>query len=95
MPEAGPHNYWIEDEALYIAHYNAGLRVVDVSGDLMGNLYTQGREMAKFKPFDRNGIVPNAPMTWGVMPWKGNIIFTDMNSGLWVIRAEPKQVLIQ
>ena len=95
VPEAGPHNYWIEDEVLYIAHYNAGLRVVDISGDLMGNLYTQGREMAKFKPFDRNGVVPNAPMTWGVMPWKGNIFFTDMNSGLWAIRAEPKQVLIQ
>ena len=37
-------------------------------------------EMAKFKPFDKDGVVPNSPMTWGVMPWKGNFFFSDMNS---------------
>jgi hypothetical protein len=94
IPDAGPHNYWIENEILYIAHYNAGVRVVDVSGELKGDLLRQGREMAKFKPFDKDGVVPNSPMTWGVMPWKGNFFFSDMNSGLWSAQLEPKRPMI-
>ena len=45
--------------------------MVDVSGDLMGNLYTQGREIAVFKAYDPIGYVPNSPMAWSVMPFKG------------------------
>ena len=50
IPEAGPHNFWIQNDTMYVAYYNAGLRVVDVSGELMGNLYDQGRELARFFP---------------------------------------------
>ena len=33
VPEAGPHNFWIQNDTLYVAYYNAGLRVVDISGE--------------------------------------------------------------
>ena len=31
VPEAGTHNLWAENDVLYIAYYNGGLRVVDAS----------------------------------------------------------------
>jgi hypothetical protein len=30
--------------------------------------------------------VPNAPMVWGPQPYKGNIFFSDWNSGLWCVK---------
>ena len=85
VPEAGSHNFWVDGDTLYVAYYNAGLRVVDLSGDLKGNLYEQGREIAHFKSFDPEGRVANAPMAWGPQPYKGHIFFSDWNSGLWAV----------
>jgi hypothetical protein len=90
VTEFGTHNIWVEDDKLYQAYYEGGLRVVDVSGELMGNLYTQGREIAVFKPFDPEGYVANSPMVWSAIPYKGNIFFADTNSGLWAVRIQPK-----
>ncbi len=92
VPEAGTHNLWVEDDILYIAYYNGGLRVVDISGELRGDLYRQGREIAHFLPHHPDSRVPNAPMVWGPQPFKGNIFLSDMNSGLWAVKlvdAEP------
>ena len=27
------------------------------------------------------------PLVWGVFPWKGMVLASDMNSGLWVFRV--------
>ena len=86
VPEAGSHNLWVEDDILYVGYYNGGLRVVDVSGDLRGDLYQQGREIAFFEPADPEGFKPNAPFVWGPQPFKGNIFLTDWNSGLWAVK---------
>ncbi|HVS15066.1 MAG TPA: hypothetical protein VMV46_14155 [Thermoanaerobaculia bacterium] len=86
VPEAGTHNLWIEDDVLYVAYYNGGLRVVDVSGELLGDLYAQGREIAMFMPYDGEGFIPNSPFTWGPQPYKGHIFFSDWNSGLWAVK---------
>ncbi|MEO8451027.1 MAG: Ig-like domain-containing protein [Gemmatimonadota bacterium] len=95
IPEAGPHNFWIENDTMYVAYYNAGLRVVDVSGELMGNLYDQGRELARFKAFDPSGIVPNAAMAWGPQPYKGHVFFSDHHSGIWSVKLpERKETLV-
>ena len=89
VPEAGTHNMWIEDDVLYQAYYEGGLRVVDLSGELMGNLAKQGREIAVFKPFDPNGYMANQPNVWGAQPHKGHVFFSDFNSGLWSVRIQP------
>jgi hypothetical protein len=89
VSEYGTHNIWVENDVLYQAYYEGGLRVVDVSGELMGNLYTQGREIAAFKSADPLGYVPNSPMVWSAMPFKGHVFFTDTNSGLWAVRLQP------
>jgi len=94
VPETGPHNFMVdEDEVLWIAHYTGGFRAVDISGDLRGNLYTQGREVARFLPYDPNGVIPNAPFSWGVHPHPSQklMLFSDMHSGLWAIELEPAQ----
>jgi len=90
VPEYGTHNIWVEDDVLYQAYYEGGLRVVDVSGELMGNLYTQGREMAVFKSVDPRGYTSNATMVWSAMPHKGYVFFTDTNSGLWAVKIQPE-----
>lgn len=91
VPYAGSHNYWIEDEILYVAFYNGGVRVVDLSGELMGDLRKQGREIAWIIPNDPNGYVPNAPFTWGAQLHKGHIFYSDWNSGLWSAKLEPEK----
>lgn len=91
VPEAGTHNLWVENDILYAAYYNGGLRLVDISGDLMGDLYRQGREIAWYLPTDKDGVVPNAPMVWGPQPHKGTIFFSDWNTGLWAAKLVPKR----
>ncbi len=94
VPEAGSHNLWIEDDVLYAAYYNGGMRAVDISGELKGNLYRQGREMAHYMAFDPEGFRANAPFTWGGQPYKGNLFFAEHNSGLWAVKIHPRtQVL--
>jgi len=89
VPYGGTHNFWVDGDTLYIAYYNAGLRVIDISGELLGDLYRQGREIGYFLADDPQGFKPNARRTWGTMTHKGNIFFTDNNSGLWAVRLKP------
>lgn len=91
VPEAGSHNYWIEDDVMYAAFYNGGLRVVDVSGELMGDLYEQGREIALFLPSDPKAAIPNSTFTWGPQPYKGLIYLSDWNSGIWAVKLGDLQ----
>ena len=93
LADSGPHNLWIdwEEEIMYVGYYDAGLRVVDVSGDLLGDLYRQGREIARFFPEDNEGFLANAAFTWGPQPHKGTIFLADFNSGLWAVRLKPAE----
>ena len=84
--EFGTHNLWVEDDILFQAYYEGGMRIVDVSGELMGDLADQGREIAVFKSYDPDGYIANAPMVWGAQPYKGHIFVADHNSGLWAVR---------
>jgi hypothetical protein len=91
--EFGSHDIIVEDDVMYQAYYDGGLRVVDVSGELLGNLAEQRREIAVFKAFDPNGRTANASFAMNAMPWKGHILFTDFNSGLWVAKLEPRPIV--
>jgi hypothetical protein len=100
VPEAGAHNFWIDEEAgiLYAGYYQGGIRVVDVTGELRGELYRQGREIAYFLPAagPEEAKLPYQPMVWGVFPmfdsgWRptGEMLYaTDYNSGLWSFTVE-------
>lgn len=84
VPEAGAHNVWVEGDRLYVGYYQGGLRVLDISGELRGDLYAQGREVAAILTTDGDSLVPNWPMAWGAQIHEGRIYSTDFNSGLWV-----------
>ena len=89
VPEAGSHNFWIDGDLMYAAFYNGGLRIVDISGELMGDLYKQGREIDWFMPRVPGSAQPNSTNVWGAMPHKGIIYICDMNSGLWALKLVP------
>ena len=88
VPEAGSHNLWVYGDILIAGNYQAGLRVVDISGELLGDIYKQGREIGYYVPYHKDGKIPNAPMVWGAQPYKDYIFFADMNSGLYCIQLE-------
>lgn len=91
VPESGAHNIWVENDILYMGYYNGGGRVLDVSGELRGDLYKQGREMGRLWTGDAAGFRPNLPFAWGAQPHKGMVFFNDMNTGLWIVKlGEPK-----
>jgi hypothetical protein len=92
LEDYGSHDIIVENDILYQAYYDGGVRVVDVSGELLGNIAEQRREIAVFKPYDPKGFTANAPFVMNAMPWKGQVLFTDFNSGLWAAKLEPKTV---
>ncbi len=92
LEDYGSHDIIVENDVLYQAYYDGGVRVVDVSGELLGNIAEQRREIAVFKPYDPKGFTANAPFVMNAMPWKGQVLFTDFNSGLWAAKLEPKTV---
>jgi len=91
VPEAGSHNLWVFDDILIAGNYQGGLRVVDISGELLGDIYKQGREIGLYVPYHKEGKIPNAPMVWGAQPYKDYIFFADMNSGLYCIQLVDGQ----
>jgi hypothetical protein len=92
--DGGSHNVWVAGDTLYLGDYQGGLRVLDVSGDLRGDLLSQGREMAHVVTSDGHGVVPNAANAWGAIYRDGLIYVPDINSGLWIVRIEGKSELV-
>ncbi len=90
VPEGGAHNIWVEDDVMYMGYYSGGGRVVDVSGELRGDLYRQGREVGRLWTGDPESYRPNLAFTWGAQPYKGLIYFNDINSGLWIVKLGSK-----
>ena len=94
IPEAGSHNMWIDGDRLYAAFYNGGTRVIDISGELKGNLGLQGREIAHYAANDPDAFVPNAPFSWGPQIHKGHLFIAEHHSGLWSVRLQPRRTLV-
>lgn len=90
VPEGGAHNMWVENDVMYVGYYSGGGRVVDVSGELRGDLYQQGREIARVWTGDPDGFRPNLTFTWGAQPHNSLIYFNDVNSGLWIVKLGEK-----
>jgi len=100
VPEGGSHNFWAANDMLYEGYYSGGARVLDISGELRGDLYRQGREIARFWTGDAKGFRANLPFTWGGQPCSVKcdsdllnslIYFNDIHSGLWITKlGEPK-----
>ena len=89
--DGGVHNVWVVGDTLYLGNYQGGARVLDISGELKGDLLRQGREMSWILTADSLGHRKRAPFAWGAVVRDGNIFVPDINTGLWILRLEPKQ----
>jgi hypothetical protein len=91
LPGAAPHNFWL-DEARGIAYfswYENGIQAVDVSGELSGELERQGRRIAELQYGVGNFCFGGAgTCTWAPQLHNGSIFLSDLNTGLWVLRAD-------
>ena len=93
--DGGTHNVWVTGDTLYLGDYQGGLRVLDISGELRGDLLAQDREMAHVHTGDAQGMLPNAAMAWGAFYHNGLVWVNDVFSGLWVVKLEPKKPVVQ
>jgi hypothetical protein len=89
LPERGAGGLRAEDDVLFVAYGEGGLRALDVSGDLLGDLAAQGRELGAVRTGDPGGYRPNLPMARAVAGRDGLIVAGDVNGGLWVTRLTP------
>lgn len=99
VPGAGTHNFSVDETngILYAAFYNAGVRALNVRGDLETcavsqqvvtgtlvrcDLAAMGREVAR-------GLASGAPpvYVWGVQYVGGQLYASDMLNGLWKLQA--------
>lgn len=89
-PGATPHNFWLDESQgiLYVGWYGNGVRAIDVSGTLLGQLERQGREIAGLR-YETGGacVVSAATCTWAPQLHNGRIFVSDLNSGLWVLEV--------
>jgi hypothetical protein len=101
---AGPHNFFV-DEAngiLYAAYYNAGIRALDVHGDLGSctsaqrsttngvtrcDLRAMGRELAIGLATGLGAFNANPPYVWGVQYVNGILYASDLDNGIWKLKA--------
>jgi hypothetical protein len=90
--EFGAHNLWVEDDLLYIGAYDGGVRVLDVSGDLRGELREQGRVIGAVYTGALDGYRPNQALAWSAIPHRGHIMVSDINTGFWVAKVMQPQV---
>ena len=99
VDNAGTHNFSVDEQRgiLYAAYYNAGVRALDVRGDLSTctaaqksadgrcDLKKMGRELAA--GLQNSGIV----FIWGVH-FDGNFVYaSDMWNGLWKLEAADRK----
>ena len=90
--EFGAHNLWVEDNLLYIGAYDGGVRVLDVSGDLRGELREQGRVIGSLYTGALDGYRPNQALAWSAIPHRGHIMVSDINTGFWVAKVVHAQI---
>ena len=91
VPGATPHNFWLDEEngVLYVGWYSNGLRAFDVTGELLGELDRQDREIA-FSDYGTGvGGCPGGPTStcsWAPQLDNGLVYVSDMNTGLWIFQ---------
>ncbi len=91
VPGATPHNFWLDEARaiLYMAWYENGIRALDVSGTLMGELDRQGREIASLVYGGSGSCFAGiGTCTWAPQLHNGLIFLSDLNSGLWVLQPD-------
>jgi hypothetical protein len=97
--DAGTHNFSVDarNGILYAAYYNAGVRALDIRGDLgtctTAQRGTAGRcDLAKMGREIGAGLASGSPpvYVWGVEYLNGSLYVSDMPGGLWVLNPATR-----
>ena len=94
VPGAGTHNFSVDEASgiLYAAYYNAGVRAIDITGDLAScteaqkspdgrcDLGLMGRELAR-------ALDGGESYVWGVKLEGSRLFVSDMPNGIWMLEA--------
>lgn len=91
---ASPHNFWLDEARgiLYAAWYNNGVYAVDVSGELLGRLDLQGREITNSRYNGSTGCDFSSPASvnltcsWAPQLHNGRLYVSDLDAGLKVLQ---------
>lgn len=83
VPGSTPHNFWLDESRaiLFVGWYTNGLRAIDVSGTLSGDLDGQGRELGYIIPSGFRG----AGSIWAPQLHDGVIYMSDIYNGVWAV----------
>lgn len=87
-----PHDFWLDEDRgiLYVAWHKYGVRAIDVSGTLMGELERQGCEIAKVMydgSYDGPGTCGfDRTCSHSLQLLNGLVYVSDWLSGLWVLQ---------
>ncbi len=84
VPEAGADRLTIESSTMFVGFRQGGVRIVDVTGELRGDIYREGRQVGWFMTSTPEG----AAMASSAVSFKGLLFVADANSGLWVLRHQ-------
>ncbi len=82
--EAIDHNGYVKGAELFLANYTAGIRIINVSD--VSNM----NEIAFFDTYPENDNTAFNGV-WSVYPYftSGNVVVSDINRGLFIIRKSP------
>ena len=88
VPEAGVRDLDVDPRAerLAVAFGTGGVRLLDLSGELRGDLYTQGREIVASATGSWWPGVPTRSLARGARSLKGSLFVADTYAGLRVFR---------
>ncbi len=89
-----PHNFWLDEARgiLYAAWYGNGVYAMDVSGELLGRLDLQGREITNSRYNGSTGCDFSSPATvsrtctWAPQLHNGRLYVSDLDAGLIVLQ---------
>ena len=93
VPEAGVRDFEVDHrtETLVAAFGTGGLRLADLSGELRGELYAQGRETAVIPTGAWSDGIPSRSLARGARVLKQAVFVADMYAGLRVFRVQPEE----
>ncbi len=87
----GARSLWLEQDVLYVGFEGGGLRAVDVSGDLRGDLRAQGRELGALWTGSPQGPRGNVSFVNAVQREGDLIVAIDVYGGLWLAHLTDKE----
>lgn len=92
VARAGTHNFWVDEQSgvLYAAYYDAGVRALDIRGDL-GACSSAEKTVDGFCDLEKMGRLLGKALDeddyyiWGVVGSGNRLYASDMNNGLVVL----------